>query len=158
MGLVNHPAAPAGRTWVGGEQQLLPAEREDRHLSGGDPQLHSAAGADLRPGHPVVAGFEGDQRILANPAGVPLPDYVGMLGQRAKGGPVALGADRDDLAVGAVHLGPASGQPGGEGGVHLVQPGEPPAAEHMGAYDLDLPLDPSLGLRSARAASQIANP
>jgi hypothetical protein len=67
-----------------------------------------------------VAGLEADQGVLADPAGVPVADHIRLLGQRAKRDPVLLGPDGDHLAVGAMDLRAAGGQPGGEGGIHLL--------------------------------------
>jgi hypothetical protein len=104
VGLVDDPAAASGGARVGGEQLLAGAEREDGDLGRGDAQLDPAAGADPPPGHRVVAGRKRDQGVLADPAGVPVTDHVRLGGERTQRGPVAFGADPDDLAVGAVDL------------------------------------------------------
>jgi hypothetical protein len=131
---------------VGGQQLLLAPERPDRDLGRGDAQLDSGARADLAPGHRVVAGRKADQGVLADPAGVPVADHIGLIGQRTQRGPVAFGAGGDDLAVGAVHLRAADRQPGSERGVQLAKRGEAAAGQHMASDDLDLALHPPLGL------------
>jgi hypothetical protein len=68
-----------------------------------------------------VAGRKADQGVLADPADVPITDHIGLVGQRTQRGPVPFGAHGNDLAVGAVHLRPAVGQPGSERGVQLGQ-------------------------------------
>jgi len=89
---------------MGGQQLLLPAQRPDRDLGRGDAQLDPAAGTHPLPRHRVVAGFEADQGVLADPAGVPVADQVGTLGQWAQRGPVPFGPHGDHLAMGAMHL------------------------------------------------------
>ena len=81
---------------------------------------------------------------------------VGLGRQRPQGAPVGRRPGSDHLAVGAVDLGPAERQPGGEGGVHLPHGGEGPALEHMGAHDLHLALDPTLVWGRRGAARRMA--
>jgi hypothetical protein len=81
---------------------------------------------------------------------MPVTDHIGLGGQRTQRRPVAFGPDRDDLAVGAVDLGTAVGQPGRERGVQLAKRGEAAAGQHMAADDLDLAFHPPLGLGSVR--------
>lgn len=50
----------------------------------------------------------------------------------------------DDLAVGAVDLGPPQRDPGGEGGVQFLDGGEGPAGQDVVADGQDLALDPAL--------------
>jgi len=142
-----HPAASRG-AGVGGQQLLPGAEREDRDLGWGD--------AAVRPGRrggpaarPPRSGWpKPDQRVGADPAGVPVADHIGLLGQPTQRGPVAFGPDPGDLAVGAVDLRAADRQPGGERGVQLDQRGEPAAGEHVAAHDPALTFHPALGLGS----------
>jgi hypothetical protein len=153
VGLVDHPAAAPGR---GGWPAAAGwAQRPDRDLGRGDAQLELAARAHLAPRHRVVAGRKAGQGVLADPAAVPVADHIGLLGQRTQRRPVPVGPDRDDLAVGAAHLGAPDRQPGGERGVQLGQLGEHAAGEHVAAHDLDLTLHPPLGLGAVRTASQI---
>src|SRR5215217_7562272 len=63
VGLVDLPGAAAGRPRVGGEQVWLAAQRPDRHLGRGDPQLDSDAGPDLAPGDRIAAGLKAHQAV-----------------------------------------------------------------------------------------------
>jgi hypothetical protein len=70
-------------------------------------------------------------------------DQIRLLRQRQQGGSVGLGADGNDLAVGAVDPAATDRQPGLEGPVELGDRIEDPAGDHMVAHDVDLPLDAS---------------
>jgi hypothetical protein len=114
----------------------------------GDAEFDATAGADLAPGHRVVTGRKADQGVLADPAGVPVTDHIGLVRQRTQRGPVPFGAHGNDLAVGAVHLSTPDRQPGRERGVQLAKRGEAAASQHVAADDLNLAFHPPLGLGS----------
>lgn len=59
---------------------------------------------------------------------------------------VAHGPVSDDFAVGAVDLRPPQRDPGGEGGVQLLDGGEGPPGQDVVTDDVHLPLDPALAL------------
>jgi len=52
----------------------------------------------------VAAGLETDQAVFPDPPQMLLRHQIRLLRQRSQGGSIRLGADRDDLAVGAVNL------------------------------------------------------
>src|SRR4051794_16940853 len=113
-----------------------------------DLELDPLSGPDGACGDGVVAGLEGDQGVLPDPAQVLVGDQVGQRRQRQQGSPVGLAAEADDLAVGAVDLAAADRQPGLEGPVELGDRVEGPAGDHVVAHDVDLPLDASFAGRS----------
>jgi len=90
----------------------------DGDQGGGD----ALTGADLAGRDGVQRRLEADQAVLAAPAQVPVGDQVGRGRKRAQRRPVSLGADPDDLAVGAVGLRPPDRHPVVERRVELGCP------------------------------------
>ena len=108
-----------------------------------DLQLHPLSRLYLSGGDGVAAGLEGDQAVFPDPPQILLRHQIRLLRQRCQGGSIRLGADRDDLAVGAVNLTAADRQPTGEGAVELSDRVEAAPSQHMVTHDIDLPFDPT---------------
>jgi hypothetical protein len=80
-----------------------------------------------------------------------LTDQIRLLRQRCQCDSIRLGADRDDLAVGAVNLTAAERQPTGKGAVELGDRVEAAAGEHMVADDVHLSFHPTFPGRPIRS-------
>jgi hypothetical protein len=72
----------------------------DLELGGAEHELDPLAGLGVRD--VVAAAFEAEEPITGDHPGGPVDDEVGGRRQGQQRGAVALGADGDDLAVGAV--------------------------------------------------------
>jgi len=145
MRLVDNPCPAFGGLGVGGQPAAtVSADGTDRHGFAIDLELNPLTCADAAGGDGVEAGLEGDQAVFADPAQVLVGDQIRLLGQSQQRGPVGLGTDRDDLSIGALHLGPADQQPSLEPTIELSDRVELSARDDVIADDADLSFDAAL--------------
>src|SRR4051794_16677223 len=118
----------------------------DLDLLGAEHELDALAGP--RVGDGVAAALKAQQPVARDHPGRALDDHIGNRRHRPERRAVALGAYRDDLAVGAVHT-PAGDVlvPGRPLAVGVLVAGEAVGAQQPLADVGDVGLDLALGLR-----------